>query len=580
MRSILKKIGKLLDEKQKKKLFLLFVLTIIGTFLEVMSVSIMVPAMNILMDENIINTNGKIRAVCELLHISNYHSFVILAVVGMIAVYIIKDSFVVFLNYCQVRFVCNNRLAMQRKLLHIIVHRPYEYFLNIATGEITQMVIKDPNNAYSLLLTLLTMVADVIVSVALGITVFIISPLMTGIVVAILLVTMIIILRIARPKIKESGVIYRKQNSVMSSWVVQIVNGIKEIKVTNREKFFEKHYADITARGVKAEKTYKTISAIPRAMIEMVSVSAALVAILVMLQNGNSLEDLLPALSAFALAAIKLLPSANKIANAVNEIVYQQPFLDKLIENLDNLEYLDTQNESSSAGENGEVITLNSKVEFKDLSFAYPGTDRKILDASNMEIPVGKSVGIVGPSGAGKTTTVDILLGLLPRLEGEILADGKDIMDNYPGWLSHIGYIPQTIFILDSDVRENVAFGVPKDKIDEEKVWKALREAQLEEFVKALPEGLDTRVGERGVKISGGQRQRMGIARALYYDPDLLVFDEATSSLDNDTEAAIMESIYMLHGKKTMIIIAHRLQTIEGCDMVYRVEGGKITRER
>jgi ABC-type bacteriocin/lantibiotic exporter with double-glycine peptidase domain len=216
----------------------------------------------------------------------------------------------------------------------------------------------------------------------------------------------------------------------------------------------------------------------------------------------------------------------------------------------------------------------------EDITYKYPGTDKLILDKATMEIPVGKSVGIVGASGAGKTTIVDVLLGLLKPEGGRILADGVDVNTNYTGWLRNIGYIPQTIFMTDSTIRKNVAFGVPDDEIDDNKVWQALKEAALDEFVKELPEGLDTEIGERGIRLSGGQRQRIGIARALFEDPEVLVLDEATSALDNDTEAAIMDSINRLHGRKTLVIIAHRLQTIEKCDMVYRVEEGKLKKER
>jgi ABC-type multidrug transport system fused ATPase/permease subunit len=197
-----------------------------------------------------------------------------------------------------------------------------------------------------------------------------------------------------------------------------------------------------------------------------------------------------------------------------------------------------------------------------------------------MSIPVGSAVGIVGTSGSGKTTMVDVLLGLLTLKGGNITADGVDVQTNYEGWLKNIGYIPQTIFMIDDSIRKNVAFGYADDEIDDERVWAVLKEAQLDEFVKGLPDGLDTGIGERGIRISGGQRQRIGIARALFEDPEVLILDEATSALDGDTEAAIMDSINRLHGRKTLIIIAHRLQTIEKCDMVYRVENGKISRER
>jgi ABC-type bacteriocin/lantibiotic exporter with double-glycine peptidase domain len=224
-----------------------------------------------------------------------------------------------------------------------------------------------------------------------------------------------------------------------------------------------------------------------------------------------------------------------------------------------------------------EKLPVRQVIRMEDITYKYPNTDKLILDKATMEIPIGKSVGIVGASGAGKTTIVDVLLGLLKPEEGRILADGVDVSTNYKGWLKNVGYIPQTIFMTDSTIRKNVAFGVPEDEIDDEKVWQALREAALDEFVKELPEGLDTEIGERGIRLSGGQRQRIGIARALFEDPEVLVLDEATSALDNDTEAAIMDSINRLHGRKTLVIIAHRLQTIEKCDMIYNIGDGKAT---
>ena len=227
-----------------------------------------------------------------------------------------------------------------------------------------------------------------------------------------------------------------------------------------------------------------------------------------------------------------------------------------------------------------DKLPLQDKIVLDDIVYKYPNSDVLIFDHAHMEIPAGKSVGIVGTSGAGKTTIVDIMLGLLSIQEGHILADGVEIRDHYESWLKNIGYIPQTIFMIDSTIRKNVAFGYADEDIDDAKVWEALKKARLDEFVRSLPEGLDTGIGERGIRISGGQRQRIGIARALFEDPEVLVLDEATSALDNDTEAAIMESINSLHGHKTLIIIAHRLQTIEKCDIVYRVEHGEIERER
>ena len=253
---------------------------------------------------------------------------------------------------------------------------------------------------------------------------------------------------------------------------------------------------------------------------------------------------------------------------------------DKLIEDLKEAEQSEDITHQNATEKSIGKIDLQKEIIFSDVVYSYPNSNKAVLDDAKMIIPVGKSIGIVGKSGAGKTTVVDIILGLLKPSKGFVYSDGKDIFEFYKSWISHIGYIPQSIFMLDDTIRANVAFGIDEEQLCDDKVWDALREAQLEGFVKSLPEGLDTQIGERGVRLSGGQRQRIGIARALYENPELLIFDEATSALDNETEAAIMESINRLHGKKTIIIIAHRLQTIESCDIVYRVENGKIYRDR
>jgi ABC-type multidrug transport system fused ATPase/permease subunit len=266
----------------------------------------------------------------------------------------------------------------------------------------------------------------------------------------------------------------------------------------------------------------------------------------------------------------------------MNSIAYSEPQLDKTIENLRIAETfaMEDRQKIKTEPERKSTITLQKECGLYQIDYAYPDTEKNVLDQADMVIPVGKSIGIIGTSGAGKTTAVDVLLGLLQPSNGKILSDGIDIRSNYEGWLKHLAYIPQTIYMLDDTIRANVAFGFHEDEIDDAQVWRALEEAQMGEFVRSLPDGIYTAIGERGVRLSGGQRQRIGIARALYTDPELLIFDEATSALDNDTETAIMESINSLYGKKTMVIIAHRLTTIKDCDLVYRVENGKIHLEQ
>ena len=274
---------------------------------------------------------------------------------------------------------------------------------------------------------------------------------------------------------------------------------------------------------------------------------------------------------------MRLMPSVNRINTHMNNIAFYEPSVKYVYENVDFTSYRLHGKYQRLEKPQADPMKLTREISMKDVTYIYPESDKVILENAEMTVPVGKSIGIMGPSGAGKSTAVDVLLGLLKVRSGSIYCDDRDIFENYESWLTHIGYIPQSIYLTDDSIRENIAFGVAKDEIDDERVWQVLEEAQMKDFIMQQPEQLEMTVGDRGVRLSGGQRQRLGIARALYHNPDILVFDEATSALDTDTETAIMEAIERFHGRKTLIIIAHRLRTIENCDIVYKVEKGKIT---
>lgn len=414
------------------------------------------------------------------------------------------------------------------------------------------------------------------------ITVFAIAPGMMLGMAALLLVTISLIQMAIRPFLAKAGKINQKAYAGMNQWLLQSIQGIKEVKLMQCEGYFEKSFEKEGRVYVRTTYQNQTLSLIPRFMIEAVAMCIFFIMVSVMIYRGMDLEKIIPIIAGVGMAAVRLLPSVNRISGSMAGITFWEPTVDKMIENLQEAVVFDKEQSSKASilKESGEVQELSGKIELSNITYQYPTGKEKILDGASMEIPKGMSIGIVGASGAGKTTAVDILLGLLKPEKGKILVNGTDIQIDLDGWHSEIGYIPQSIFMLDGSIRENVAFGILENEINDEMVWAALKEAALDEFVKTLPEGLYTQIGERGVRLSGGQRQRIGIARALYSDPSILFFDEATSSLDSDTEAAIMDSINHLHGTKTMVIIAHRLTTIEGCDMVYRVEGGQIKRER
>lgn len=362
----------------------------------------------------------------------------------------------------------------------------------------------------------------------------------------------------------------------MGKWRLQSIYGIKDVKILNKEHYFASSFGKYSQRNAKLTTEYTVLNNVPRTLLETLSICGILGYLAVCILNSADMSALVPQISAFAVAAMRLLPSVNRINTHMSNIAFYEPSVNYVYENVDFTSYRLHGRYEKDYDPHTPPMELKKEIRMSDVSYVYPESDKMILDHAEMVVPVGKSVGVMGPSGAGKSTAIDILMGLLQVQGGKILCDGRDIFENYPSWLSHIGYIPQTIYLTDDSIRENIAFGVAKEDIDDKRVWQVLKEAQLKEFVEELPGQIHMEIGERGVRLSGGQRQRLGIARALYHNPDILVFDEATSALDTDTETAIMEAIENFHGKKTLIIIAHRLRTIENCDIIYKVADGKI----
>lgn len=585
MKKIFKKLMVLLDKKQKRKMVVLIFLMLIGAILETLGVSMIYPVVKVVMEENAVEKSWYLQVFCDVFHIaySDTKSLMIVVMSGLIGIFALKNIFLFFQQKVQLKFVYTNQFATSRRMMINFMQRPYEYYLNADTSVIQRSITSDVNNMYGLILALLQLTSEVIVFVSLVVVSLVTDIWMTITVASLLIVVLLVIKCILKPIMRKAGEENQDYYSGLYKWIDQSVMGIKEIKIANKESYFINEYAKCGAGYVNAVQRYNLFNATPRLLIETIAIAGMILYLMISLLGGASVNDIMPQISLLAVAAMRLIPCANRINNYLTSISYFEPFFMGVSDNLKE----EIRDESINYDEKAykkkievEKLEIKDKIELKDIVYKYPNTDVLIFDHADMEIPIGQAVGIVGTSGAGKTTIVDILLGLLRLQNGQILADGVEVRKHYQSWLKNIGYIPQTIFMIDASIRKNVAFGCAEEDIDDEKVWRALKEAQLDEFVKGLPEGLDTSIGERGIRISGGQRQRIGIARALFEDPEVLVLDEATSALDNETEAAIMDSINRLHGKKTLIIIAHRLQTIEKCDMVYRVEEGKISRER
>ncbi len=583
MGKILKKMNVLLNRKQKIKMVVLLVMMLVGGVLETAGISMLVPVVTVAMDPEAVQTNKYLGAVYKGLHFTSNGQFTIAIMAALILLFILKNVFLFYQTKLQLKFVYTNQFETSQRMMINFMKRPYEYYLNADTSVIQRNITSDVNNMYGLILSMLQLISELIVFICLVVTLFVFNPLMTLFIAGIMVLLLMAIKWVLKPIMIRAGQENQEYYSGLYKWIDQSVMGIKEIKIANKENYFISEYGLCGQGYVNAVQKYNLFNSTPRLLIETVSIAAMVMYLLVTLLSGVQVENIMTQLTVLGAAALRLLPSVNRINNYLTSISYFEPFFLGVSDNLqdeihdENMVYdVDAYRQKKDV----EKLKLETSIQLKDIVYKYPNTDVLIFDHADLEIPVGSAVGIVGTSGAGKTTVVDIMLGLLQIEQGQILADGVEVRDHYENWLKNIGYIPQTIFMIDDTIRKNVAFGYREEDIDEARVWEVLKEAQLDEFVRGLPQGLDTGIGERGIRLSGGQRQRIGIARALYEDPEVLVLDEATSALDNDTEGAIMESINRLHGKKTLVIIAHRLQTIEKCDMVYRVEHGKAVRER
>lgn len=575
---MIKKMRYILDRRQKMQICFLGILIFVGGLLETMSVSGLLPVVWVLIDPAKAQENKYIRLVMDILHTDSIEDFIVPLLAAMIVLYALKNVFLLFLANEQNKFIAFNRNKLISQVLREFLNRPYEFYLDADIPTVFRLTDSDIPNVFNILMAMISLVSEAVVFSLLCVVMVATDWKLLLFLIVVFGSLSVLILKVMKPRLSRLGEKNLAIQSRIAKWRIQSIYGIKDVKVLHREAFFADNYESSGKIGAGYSKRYAVMNNMPRLLIETIFIASILGYIILYILAGNDASTLVPILTAFGVAAIRMMPSVNRINTYMTDISYFRPCLDYVYENMNINEISRRNNQTLKPVDASKTMALRDRIELKGIVYAYPNTDKLIFDHADMVIPCGKSVGIMGPSGAGKSTVVDILLGLLKVREGTILCDGVNIFDNYPAWLSRIGYIPQSIYLVDEPIRNNIAFGIADDRIDDTRIWDALEEAQLADFIRGLPEGLDTAIGDRGVRLSGGQRQRLGIARALYHNPEILVFDEATSALDNETEAAVMDAINSFHGRKTMIIIAHRLNTIEKCDIIYKVDAGKITR--
>lgn len=567
-----KKLSYIFTTRDKIKIGILMVAVVIGSFLELLAVSLFQPFINLIMDTSSLKDSRIMSYVYARFGFDEINYFLAMIAGIIIAVYIVKNIYIIVEKNAIYKFSYRIQRTMSTDLLKAYMKEPYTFHLGKNISVLQRSMQEDTDQFTKGIIHMLEMVAEVCVCIAIGIYLFIVSKSITIIIVALLIACLAIFSVISKKYSSAWGREGQIYKSRIYQWMNQSLGGIKEIKVLGREKSFIDHYDHYFAKYVRVLRLNRLIGVIPKHIIEMVCMTGLLLAIIFKIFFGQKdLIEFVPQLAVFAVAAFRLLPSVGKINEHLSAVLYAMPSLDLIYNDLKEVEALEVTEQ-----EKDDSWKLNHAIEVKNVSYHYPDGEENVIEHASFAIQKGEMVAFVGASGAGKSTMVDILLGLLKPQYGKIYADDMNIQKNILTWQKEIGYIPQTIYLSDDTIRNNVAFGVPEDQINEQAVQHALEQAQLSEFIDSLPAGLDTFVGDRGVRLSGGQRQRIGIARALYHDPEILVLDEATSALDTETETAVMKAIDSLQGQKTILVIAHRLTTIKKADRFFEVANGQV----
>lgn len=573
MKTFLSQLSYVLSAKERRNGFLLLGIMVMGALTEVVGVGAIPAFISVISIPERLLEYAPVRAVYDLLGVETPQEMILWAALGLIIVFVLKNLYLTFLAYARARYATKREVTVSTRLFHAYLHAPYTFHLQRNTSELLRSATRDSIDvARTVIIPLLTILMEVMVLIFIFILLLILEPLLSVITFFVFGALTYAFWRVTRAKIKERAAEEQTHRQVAIQSINQGLGGFKDSRVLGREAYFLRAFAASAEFQARAARTKELLQAMPRLFLETVAIFAILGVALLFIAQGRDIAAIVPTLALIAVAVVRMMPSFTKVANNVASLQWGLRALDVVYRDLSELDHLrDAATEPTSA-----LIPFESEIRLDRLSYSYPGQEGHALHEVSLSIPRHASVGFVGPSGSGKTTIVDVILGLLSPQAGRVLVDGKDIYDNLGAWQRRIGYIPQQIFLTDDSVRRNVAFGRDDDDIDDEAVWASLEAAQLRDLVESLPDGLDTSVGERGVRLSGGQRQRIGIARALYHKPDVLIMDEATSALDNQTERQFVEALENLQDDHTLITIAHRLSTVRNCDILFMLDQGRL----
>lgn len=569
----------ILNRRQKKRFAGLVSGSILAAMLETLGISVIIPFILVMLSPDEFLQNQYVQIFVNILGLTEYLQVLLAVALVIILVYVLKSAIVLSISFFQARFRNELERDLSNMMLNSYLHQDYLFHINTNSSEVVRSVHSDISGVASVVENFSSIASEGLTALLIGIFLICINPVMAVILLVLAGLTSLGIIIAFKKKTNISGEQCRNAFQKKIQYIQQSENGIKDIIVKRKYAYFMEQFKRYSQQACYYNTIYLTIAKVPSRIIEVVFIAGLLLSSIFCIGRGGNASLYVTQLGTFAVAAVRILPSISNIAVYMNNLIYFRPTVEATYQSL-------LDGVGSSYKQIGDYDlhrdTQRKETEFKDkiainnIKWKYADNLDYVLENVSLEIKRGEAIAIIGPSGAGKTTLVDILLGLLKPGSGSVTIDGRSIFEDPAMWAATVGYVPQSLFLLDDTIRNNIAFGIPEEEIDDSRIQKVLEEAQLKDMVDKLPEGLDTNLGEQGLKISGGQRQRIAIARALYADPEILILDEATSALDKDAETAVMSAVDALHGKKTLVIVAHRLSTIRKCDKIYEVREKKI----
>lgn len=574
---MIKKLFYILGKKATRQVIVLFLFMVIASVLEAFSIGLILPFIDLINHAGDVKSKYYLDNLYALIAPSNHERFLIILAVGLLCVYLFKGLFLLVLTLFQSKFIYNQQADISNNLLHSYLYSPYTFHLQRNTPELLRNLTISMGAIFgSGIIPFMVIMAEVPVILSIAILLFAVQPIVTAIAVVVVGGLTAIFYKFVRTKIGYYGGRVQDTGTRMILWASQSMAGIKEIKILGKESYFLDHFAKYRIENSKVNVYFTVVQKIPRLYLEVILMGGMLLIMTVIILQRGNLREFMPIIGLFAMASIRILPSVNQIISSMTAMKFGAAAVDDIY---GDIKYFREHTIDVKKPTREKDFDISGSIEAKGLSFTYPGSEMPVFKNVTFNINRGCSIAFVGPSGSGKTTLANILLGLLPPSAGDLIINGKNIFQTerfMSSWQHNIGYVPQDTYLINDSLKRNIALGVDDTDINPERIWEVIRHANLEETVRQLPQGLDTNVGEQGIRLSGGQKQRVSIARALYHDPSVIIMDEATSSLDNETESEISRAIEKLRGNKTVIIIAHRLSTIKSCDCLFFLKDGTL----